>query len=112
MARQDDTQRAFLSNEQLKKLTGWDRNMIEDYQGIQRDTTLLFDDADTFERDIDENTNNIASALGLIGRLNSLVSEFERRIDELDQLASPQNIYLSKIEELNKRLNDLEQLAT
>ena len=59
MARQDTSQRAYLSNEQLQKLTGWDRRMTEDYQGIQRDTSSLFTDADEFELAIQNNANNI-----------------------------------------------------
>lgn len=60
MARQDSSQRARLSNEQLKRLTKWDRLLIEDYQGIQNDTNVLFDDADAFEIAITLNAENIA----------------------------------------------------
>ncbi len=54
MARQESTRRAYLSNEQLQRLTGWERRMVEDYQGIQADSTAIFDDLDAIETTLNE----------------------------------------------------------
>lgn len=58
---------------------------------------------------IDDSGENVASTLGLISRLNSLTSEAEKKLEDIDQLTASLNNGLSKVEELKNNIENLEQ---
>ena len=106
-SRRTTTRRAVLSYDQYKDLYKSIKIvlpdlLVKDYQGILQDFIFLSDE-------IDDTESEASSSLGLISRLNSLVSEAERKIEDVEQLTANLNNGFSRLEELTKRFDDLEQ---
>ena len=109
-SRRTSTRRAVLSYDQYKDLydsikIALPDLLVKDYQGILQDFIFISDEVDDVESDA-------SSSFGLISRLNSLVSEAERKIEDVDQITANLNNGFSRLEELTKRFDDLEQATS
>ena len=109
-SRRASTRRAVLSYDQYKDLydsikIALPDLLVKDYQGILQDFIFISDEVDDVESDA-------SSSFGLISRLNSLVSEAERKIEDVDQITANLNNGFSRLEELTKRFDDLEQATS
>jgi len=58
---------------------------------------------------IDDSGENVASAFGLISRLNSLTEEAERKLEDIEQLTASLNNGFSRLEELKNNIENAEQ---
>lgn len=61
---------------------------------------------------IDGSDQSVTSVFGLVSRLNSLTSEAEKKLEDIEQLTVSLNSGFSRLDELNKRLDDLEQSSS
>lgn len=61
---------------------------------------------------IGDDAENVSSVLGLISRLNALTSAAEKKLEDIEQLTVSLNNGFSRVEELNKRFDDLEQSSS
>lgn len=115
MAVEEQIQRLFLSAEEIKQLTNWPYEMVEDYLNILRDLVLLASNIDINVDQLSAIESNIAALYMDAGANETEIRTNAQNIARSEMLLSSLSLQVSTlevaIEENTNKIKNIEQLA-